>query len=250
MRTVYFDVDDKTKEVENLIEENKELARQFHERLEISWIFHENALEGVVLDIFDLKAALDNASLEDGVLIPMYQRIRNHRNTIDSIKKSAIPTSRMPSLSLIKNLHVMMCHGLSDCQGGVFRKEMPIHRSYFHEIIPPKKIAVEMNQMIKDMKTKEFKQYHPSRQAAEVHFRLMNIFPFEAETGKVARLIMNYMVLRAGYLPVVIPDIERQRYYESLRTSPKQLHSLVVDCMERTLNLSLKFFKEGGREIW
>ena len=86
MRTVYFDIDDKTKELTEKIKKNKEIARPFNERFELSWIYHENALEGVVLDIFDLKAALDHATLEDGILIPVYQRIRNHKNAIERVK--------------------------------------------------------------------------------------------------------------------------------------------------------------------
>lgn len=76
-RTVYFDIDDKTDELRGLLAKNRSKAQVFFERFEVSWIFHENTLEGLVLDLFDLKAALDHATLEDGVLIPTYQRIRN-----------------------------------------------------------------------------------------------------------------------------------------------------------------------------
>lgn len=247
MRTVYFDIDDKTKELAQKVKKNKDLSRQFQERFEVSWIFHENALEGLILDVFDLKAALDHATIEDGVLIPTYQRIRNHKNAIEKIREAATSSSRMPTLSFIKNLHVSLCYGLTDQQGGVYRKEIPIHRTYFHDIAPPNRISYQMNKLVREMKTKEFKQYHPIRQAAETHFRMMSIFPFDDETGKVTRLLMNYFILRAGYFPVIIPDIERQRYYDSLRANPQVLHQLIVESMERMLDLSLRFFEDEGQ---
>jgi hypothetical protein len=78
----------------------------------------------------------------------------------------------------------------------------------------------------------------------------MSIFPFDSETGKVARMVMNYMVLRSGYYPIIVPDVERQHYYDALRVGPHVLHNLIVECMERMLNLSLRFFISGGKEGW
>ncbi|MBW1806597.1 MAG: Fic family protein [Deltaproteobacteria bacterium] len=249
MRTVYFDIDDQTKELKDIIAKNKQEASRFHEKFEVSWIYHENALEGVVLDVFDLKAALDHASLEDGILIPVYQRIRNHKNAIEKVRKSADTSTRMPTLTYIKDLHQVISYGLSNRQGGVYRKDIPIHRTYYHEILPPGRISYQMNKLIKEMKTKGFRQFHPFRQAAEIHFRLMHIYPFDSETGKVARLAMNYFILQAGYLPVIIPSMERQHYYDALRVGPQVLHDLIVNCMEHTIALSLRLFEEGGYDI-
>ena len=244
MRTVYFDIDDKTDELRHSFAQHKDQYRDFEERFEVSWIFHENALEGTVLDIFDLKAALDHVTMGDGILIPVYQRIRNHKSAIDKMRKAATESNRAPTLTFIKQLHQVLSHGLSNQPGGVYRKEIPIHRTYFHDIAAPSKISYQMNKLVRDIKSKEFKQHHPIQQAAEVHFRLMTIFPFDHDSGKVARLMMNFFILRAGYLPVIVPDVERQRYYESLRSSTNELHQLIVDCMEHQLDQSLKVFKE------
>lgn len=246
LRTVYFDIDDKTEELNRLFEHEKSKAREFDERFEVSWIFHENALEGTVLDVFDLKAALDHVTMGDGVLIPVYQRIRNHKNAIEKVKKAAAESNRLPTLTFIKNIHEILSHGLQNQEGGVYRKDIPIHRTYFHDIAQPSQISYQMNKLIRLFKSKDFKQFHPIQQAAEVHFQLMAIFPFDSDSGKVARLLMNFFVLRAGYLPVMIPDVERQHYYEALRAGSSELHQLIVKSMERQLDQSLRFFQEGG----
>ncbi len=240
MRTVYFDIDDKTEDLKHRLSRDKEEAARFTERFEVSWIFHENAIEGQVMDVFDLKAALDHAAGDDGILIPTYQRIRNHKNAIDKVREAAAAGNRPPALKFIKDLHIILTHGLAGQQGGAYRKEIPIHRSYFHDIIPPQRIPAHMTKLVQDLKGKEFRQFHPFRQAAEAHFRLMSIFPFDEDTGKVARLIMNLYLIRAGYYPVIIPDVERQRYYEALRVSPEVIHSLIVECMERQLDAAIR----------
>lgn len=244
MRTVYFDIDDKTEELRHEFKKRKNMYREFDERFEVSWIFHENALEGTVLDVFDLKAALDHVTMGDGILIPVYQRIRNHKEAIDKIRKAATESNRLPTLTFIKGLHQVLSHGLANQAGGVYRKDIPIHRTYFHEIAVPSKISYQMNKLVRNIKAKEFKQFHPIQQAAEVHYRLMNIFPFDCDSGKVARLMMNFFVLRAGYMPVIVPDVERQRYYEALRGTASDLHRLIVECMEHQLDQSLRHFQE------
>lgn len=249
-RTIYFDIDDKTKDLRQKLKKDKEIARVFQEKFEISWIYHENALEGTILDVYDLKAALEHPSSEDGILIPVYQRIRNHKKAIEKVKKTIESSFRMPTLTFIKSLHVILSYGLSTQHGGVYRKDTPIHRTYFHDIIPPKRISYQMNKLIRDMKTKKFKQYHPIRQASEVHFALMNIFPFDEETGKVVRLIMNSIIMRSGYYPIIVPDIERQHYFDALRASSVVLHGLMVECMNKVLDLSLRFMKSGGKDSW
>lgn len=107
-----------------------------------------------------------------------------------------------------------------------------------------------MTNFMHQLQSKEFRQFHPFRQAAEAHYRLMSIFPFDDDNGKVSRLLMNFYSMHNNYFPVIIPDVERQRYYESLRNGSDVLHSLIVECMVRELDLALKFFTEGGRGVF
>jgi hypothetical protein len=43
------------------------------------------------------------------------------------------------------------------------------------------------------------------------------VFPFPNDSGKVSRLLMNALLMRAGYPPAIIHSTERQRYYEALK---------------------------------
>jgi Fic family protein len=73
----------------------------------------------------------------------------------------------------------------------------------------------------------------------------MQVFPFTENSGKVARLLMNLVLLRAHYLPAIIHSIDRQRYYETLRQPNTALRALVVEAEENSLDNALKFFRES-----
>jgi hypothetical protein len=55
---------------------------------------------------------------------------------------------------------------------------------------------------------------------------------------------MNLMLIRDGFPPIVIHSIERQRYYEVLRTESAGLVPLVLESLENGVETSTRFFQE------
>ena len=82
----YYDVDAKMEDLKIRLEEVPErILNDFHEKLLVSWIYHDNALEGVVLSFHELKTAVDERIISDSSLIPLYDEIRSHKLAIDYI---------------------------------------------------------------------------------------------------------------------------------------------------------------------
>ena len=52
--------------------------------------------------------------------------------------------------------------------------------------------------------------------AFEAHFRLTAIHPFADGNGRAARLLMNLLLLRAGYPPVAVRPEDRRAYLDAL----------------------------------
>ena len=75
----------------------------------------------------------------------------------------------------------------------------------------------------------------------------MAIFPWPKNSGKVARLLMNLMLLRDGFPPVVIHSIERQRYYEVLRSESAGLVPLVLESLENGVETGDPLLPGAGR---
>ncbi len=55
--------------------------------------------------------------------------------------------------------------------------------------------------------------------AFEAHLRLVSIHPFSDGNGRTARLLMNLLLLKAGYPPVIIGPEDRTQYIESLEAA-------------------------------
>jgi hypothetical protein len=68
--------------------EEKTLA-EFQERLDISWVFHDSSLEGVVLTYHEIKSAIDREVVSDVSLVPTYEEIRAHKAAIDWVREQA-----------------------------------------------------------------------------------------------------------------------------------------------------------------
>src|SRR5579859_3874654 len=90
METKFFTLDQKVEFLrEQRIRANANVVAQFDEKFDQSWIYHDNALEGVVLSYHELKAAIDKKIISDVTLIPMYEEIKNHKAAIELVRHTA-----------------------------------------------------------------------------------------------------------------------------------------------------------------
>jgi Fic family protein len=61
-------------------------------------------------------------------------------------------------------------------------------------------------------------EMHPVECAARLHVDFVGIHPFVDGNGRTSRLLMNFELMRQGFLPVIIPVENRLRYYDALDT--------------------------------
>src|SRR5437868_10329588 len=91
--------------------EDPRAMEAFHEKLDIGWIYHDNALEGVVLSYHEIKDALDRKIISDVSLVSLYEDIRNHKAAIDFMRELAHTQSAqrkkrgLITVELIKQIH-------------------------------------------------------------------------------------------------------------------------------------------------
>jgi len=245
MEARLFELDAKMEALRAKVESFPNRVRSDYEtKLDVSWLFHDNALEGIVLSYSELKAAIDHRIISDVSLIPMYQEVKNHKMAVDFIREVA-RTKKPPRVDLdfIRKLYGLVTPDAA-AKGYPYRKENPLHRLYYHEIAPPEKIAYKMRKLAEWLESTEFVSLHSVVKAARLQFRLLQAYPWTQNSGKVARLLTNYILLRDGYLPAVIHSIDRQRYYEVLRHENDGLLVLILESLENSINTTSRFFEE------
>ncbi len=225
----------------------RELVREFDEKLWLSWIYHDNALEGVVLTYQELNNALNETVVPlDQSLINAHQEVRAHQAAIELVHDMANRRRTPVTLDVIKRIYAALTPSLGDVKLVRYRKDTPLHRLYFHEISPPEKISYRMRRLIEWMSSPQAKNMSPVKLAAKVQFRLMHIYPFPKGSGKLARLVMNLILLRDGYQPAIIHATDRQRYYDTLRQQHTGMTRLVCESLLNSIEGGIRYYQEGG----
>lgn len=57
---------------------------------------------------------------------------------------------------------------------------------------------------------------HPVRLSALFHYKLVRIHPFDDSNGRTTRLVMNYILMKSGYAPLVIESKKKEMYLAAL----------------------------------
>jgi Fic family protein len=268
----YQEIDEKNEALRDYLGIYKDKGREFLERFEMSWIYHDAALEGTVYTQQELVSALfpERANM-DPAMIPVVLEVRNHKAACDYLREDAAATGKKQAqipLTTLKRIHDLLCGNTPEAlttratlerrdrtekelnkerERSGYRKDMPLHRTYFHEIAQPAKIQPGLEKLVEYTGSSEFREFHPIKQAAVVQHKFMQVFPFTENSGKVGRMLTNLVLLRNGYMPAIIHSIDRQRYYESLRGAEGLFRTLLMDAIENSLDNGIKYFKDMGR---
>ena len=247
-RTRYLDLDDRSEDLRELMRQRNREAHEFMAKFELGWIWHEQAVEGVVLSHAELKQAFDPSAIMDSSMVNVYREIRNQRDAIEFIKAESRGRQVKYTLTLMKKLYDTLYNGIPHRNSMNFRRDMPLHRTYFHDIIQPIGIQTGLDQLFDFMGGADFKTWHPIKQATHTHHRFMEIFPFSDQSGKVGRMLMNLILIRNGYMPVIIHSHDRQKYYEALRLPATGFGHVILDAMDNGIDNAVKFFIPGWDE--
>lgn len=253
---------------ERLAKAEPEFQRAYQESLDMSWIYHDSALEGSVYTPIELRSAVDPSPLGGGALgapgapgapgsvggpnapglapslqpggdssiQPICEEIRRHREALDFIRDFA-GKKRMPiTIDVVKKIYLILHPEEGDIKTVKYRKDIPQHRLYFHEYAPPDKITYKVRQILDWTNDPETRRTRSAvRIAARAHYDLLRVFPFATDSGKVARLFMNLLLLRNGFPPAIVHSTERQRYYEALKGASAVMTQIVHESIENNL---------------
>lgn len=212
------------------------------ESMNLEWIYNSNAIEGNTLTLKETKVVLEGITV-GGKTVKEHLEVINHENAILFLEE--ILNDDEPIIEWnIKQLHQLILKGIDDKNAGIYRRENVLIKGAKH--IPPDYLMIKelMEKLV--LNYTNWKEYHPIVKATLLHGELVKIHPFIDRNGRTSRLIMNLVLMKYGYTPIIIRKEEKLEYYEALdkahTTSDytdfvKIVNRLEIEILKKYLNI-------------
>ncbi len=223
------------------------VEQEFRSKLMISLIYHDAALEGEVLSHSEIQAATDTSIISDSSLIPAYESITNFHAALTVALHLAKQEKKVPiRVELIRQLYGILNPAAKEDKFA-YRTDNPLHRLYYHTISQPDDVPAEMKALDAWLKSDEFLKLEPIEKASHCHWRLMRVFPWLVQSGRLSR-ILSLLILEQEMCPLaVVHSVDRQAYYEALKEdSPRELTGIYMEAVQTTASSSLRVYEEAA----
>lgn len=199
--------------------------------------YTSNAIEGNTLTRKETELVIEEHITSSSKPFIHYQEAVNHAkafNYILEIIQNDLPINE----NTILNIHKLILNGIDDSNAGFYRNCMV--RISGSRVVMPNPIKVP--NLMKDFNDWLNKQDVKNPQTAILaHLKLVSIHPFVDGNGRCARLIMNLMLLKAGYIPLIIRPRDRKKYLSEIEKSQlTQETDSYLKYMLSVLNRSMK----------
>ncbi|WP_069188809.1 Fic family protein [Candidatus Terasakiella magnetica] len=219
-------------EINSLKQKNPSLWETVREKLRITWTYDSNAIEGSTLSYGDTLFFLREGLTVEGKPFKDFVDAKNHAEAIDFLY-DVVSHNRGVSESFIKELNALLLKGVDyipaiNEQGqkinkpatpGQYKKQanrVLQTDGSVHHFVEPIHVSSEMAKLC-DWIESQKGDLHPIAVGAVAHYNLVRIHPFDDGNGRGARILMNLILMKAGYPPAIVKNEKRRKYLEVLQ---------------------------------
>jgi Fic family protein len=182
---------------------------------ELEYTFESNRMEGNTMTLRETEMVIKEGLTISGKSMREHLEAINHQEAIRFIKDLQQKNNAFNERDLL-SIHNLILRGINSEDAAHYRKTQLHNNKNFDADPEPQKIAKEIEECFFWYETNK-NTLHPVILAAEMHFRLLKINPFNDGNGRTARLVMNLILLQKRYLKVNIKsDNENKKQYSQL----------------------------------
>lgn len=189
-------------------------VQQLKEYYRIGLTYTSNALEGNSLTETETKVVIEDGLTVSGKPLRDHLEALGHSSAYDHLL-TLVGQSNFNEDDLLK-LHRLFYQRIDSVHAGVYRQERIFVTGTDFKFPDPSEVPGLMKEFF-DQLAEQQKQLHPVEYAAWVHIRFVTIHPFIDGNGRLARLLMNLVLLQHGYIISIIPPILRFEYIQLVR---------------------------------
>lgn len=234
MNELLKEIDALQKEINSFRPLPPETVKQLREYYRVGLTFTSNALEGNSLTETETKVVLEDGITIGGKPIKDYYEAMGHGEAYDYM--NTLATFGDFDEGVIKTLHKFFYHRINEAEAGRYRRNKVFISGSKYSLPSPEKVEELMKGFITGIRDTA-KKSHPVEYSAIAHKDLVFIHPFIDGNGRVARLLMNLILLQKGYCLAIIPPILRRDYINALEkahTDDKDFRKFIAERVRET----------------
>lgn len=226
------------KEIDKLRPFEGEMLKQIKDYYKIGLTWTSNALEGNTYTESETKVLLEDGLTVGGKPLRDTFEVLGHGKAYDFM--FTLINNKDITEEHVNNLHKLFYSDIEPNYSGKYRDMNVIITGSNYPVTDYRNINTEMKKLCKWIKEERY-NYHPVEFAALLHKRFVFIHPFKDGNGRVARLLMNTVLIQDGYLLAIIPPILRNDYISLLEKAHRTEKSFIDFIADRV--------KESEKEI-
>ena len=196
--------------LENISKLDKCLLENYEEYFDVEFIHNSTAIEGNTLTLQEAKMIMiDNMSIGTKSLREIYEVV-NHKKAWNYVKE-CVRNGNNLSEDIVKELHSILMENI--ILGGIYRTQDVRITGAKHIPPSPDQAYYELRNFYDKLSDN---QLNDIELAAYTHAEFVKIHPYVDGNGRTSRLMMNYQLIKCGFLPINIKKEDRVKYYDAL----------------------------------
>ncbi|MDQ3712661.1 MAG: Fic family protein [Acidobacteriota bacterium] len=251
-------------ELDTLRPLDNEAEARIMQKFRLDWNYHSNNLEGNSLTYGETKALILFGITAQGKPLKDHFEITGHNEAINwilEIVKDETPLTE----KFIRELHSLLLKESSykEAQapnGKPTRRKIEVgkYKTLPNHVVTvtgetfyfatPVETPAKMQELIEWFrKEKEKPDVNPIILAALFHYRFIRIHPFDDGNGRVARILMNFILMQFGYPPAIIKTEDKENYFAVLRLADADQFEPFIEYITQNLINSLEIMIRGAK---
>lgn len=251
-------------ELEQLRPIGKEQEAVIMQKFRLDWNYHSNHLEGNSLTFGETKALILHGITAQGKPLKDHIEITGHDKAIQwvtDVVKGNYPFTE----TFIRELHTLLLkepyevdaitpdgqHTKKRVEVGKY-KTLPNHvltrTGEIFRFATPEETPALMHDLMEWYQEKAgLPDINSIILAAEFHYKFIRIHLFDDGNGRVARILMNFILIRFGYPPVIIKTEDKANYFSALQQADAGMIEPFINYIAKNLVRSLEIMIAGAK---
>lgn len=222
--------------LKNLLK-SKDNQSSLYKWLKSELAYTSNAIEGNTLTRKETELVIEEHLTSSSKPLVYYQEAVNHSKAFEYIIELVKANAKVNEKEIL-NLHKLILLGINNDEAGFYRNCM-VRISGSRVILPnPVKVPKLMEEFCSWLNEQDIT--NPIT-AILAHLKFVSIHPFVDGNGRCARLLMNCLLLQAGFAPIIIQPRDRKKYLNAIEQAQlTQKEDSYINYMTSLLLRSMK----------